>query len=61
MTELLLSAFALMLIFEGILPLIAPAQWRQLFSTLLQRSDNELRFAGLIMMLIGWLCFMMVT
>ncbi|MBQ7626722.1 MAG: DUF2065 domain-containing protein [Rhodocyclaceae bacterium] len=60
MLKLLLPAFALMLILEGILPLVAPARWREVFASLLQRPDNELRLIGLASLLSGWVLFMMV-
>ena len=49
-----------MLILEGILPLVAPARWREVFASLLQRPDNELRLIGLASLLSGWVLFMMV-
>lgn len=61
MLKLLLPAFALMLIIEGILPLVAPARWREVFASLLQRPDNELRLIGLVSLLSGWVLFMMVV
>ena len=47
-----------MLIIEGILPLVAPARWREVFASLLQRPDNELRLIGLVSLLSGWFLFM---
>jgi len=53
MTELLVSAFALMLIFEGILPFTAPRVWRETFRRITEMTDGQLRFAGLASMLAG--------
>ncbi len=53
MTELAVSAFALMLIIEGILPFTAPKLWRETFRRITEMSDGQLRFAGLASMLIG--------
>ncbi len=53
MGELLLGAFALMLVFEGLLPFLNPRLWRQVFERALQMSDGQIRFVGLASMLIG--------
>ena len=49
----LLSAVALMLVFEGLLPFWSPKGWRQIFERMLQLSDGQIRFMGLTSMLIG--------
>lgn len=59
MTDSLLTAFALMLVLEGILPFLAPKTWRETFRRLIQLSDGQVRFIGLTSMLAG-LIFMMV-
>jgi uncharacterized protein YjeT (DUF2065 family) len=53
MTETLLLAFALMLVFEGIMPFVAPASWRETFSRLVRLSDGQIRFVGLTSMMVG--------
>lgn len=53
--DLLLTAAALMLVFEGMLPFIAPGMWRESFRRLIERSDGQIRFIGLSSMLIGLL------
>lgn len=50
-------AIALMLIFEGLMPLVAPKAWRQMFSRLSELSDGQIRFFGLIAVAIGALLF----
>ena len=60
MTELAVSAFALMLIIEGILPFTAPKLWRETFRRITEMSDGQLRFAGLTSMLVGLVLFMFV-
>jgi uncharacterized protein YjeT (DUF2065 family) len=50
---MLLIAFGLMLILEGVLPLIAPKAWRQTFQRMIELNDGQLRFVGIISMLIG--------
>lgn len=40
-------AIALMLILEGLLPLAAPARWRDIFRRVAELSDGQIRFFGL--------------
>ena len=54
-TQLLLSAVALMLVVEGILPFIAPGMWRETFRRLTEMSDGQIRFVGLTSMVVGLL------
>ena len=51
--ELFLSAFALMLVLEGLLPFVAPKLWRETFRRITEMADGQLRFFGLTSMLIG--------
>jgi uncharacterized protein len=51
--QLLLTALALMLVFEGILPFLAPGLWRETFRRLTELSDGHIRFIGLTSMLAG--------
>lgn len=53
--ELLLTAAALMLVFEGMLPFLAPGLWRETFRKLTEMGDGQIRFIGLTSMLIGLL------
>ena len=53
MSDTLLAAFALVLVVEGLLPLLAPRVWRESFRRLVELSDGQLRFIGLISILIG--------
>jgi uncharacterized protein YjeT (DUF2065 family) len=46
-------AFAMLLILEGILPLLAPRVWRDTFRRLIELSDGQLRFIGLASVVIG--------
>ncbi|MFM6985586.1 MAG: DUF2065 domain-containing protein [Hydrogenophaga sp.] len=55
MGDLLWSAMALVLIFEGLLPLVAPRLWRRVFTEMLRLQDGQIRFFGLLCMLAGWL------
>jgi uncharacterized protein len=54
-SDLLWSALALVLVFEGLLPLIAPGGWRRTFQRLLVLRDGQLRFFGLSSVLLGLL------
>lgn len=53
MSTTFLMAFALMLVIEGILPFLFPAQWREAFRRIIQFSDGQIRFFGLTSMLAG--------
>lgn len=60
MNKTLLAAFGLMLIFEGILPLVAPKAWREAFKKMVTFKDGQLRFIGLISM-IGGLVLLLIS
>jgi hypothetical protein len=53
--DIFLPALALMLVMEGIMPFMSPTAWREAFSRMLQFSDGQLRFMGLVSMLAGLL------
>lgn len=53
MSSTLLLAFGLVLVIEGILPLIAPQAWKQTFQRMVEMKDGQLRFVGLVSMLAG--------
>ena len=53
MKDTLLAGFALMLVFEGILPFMAPRTWRETFRRVIEMSDGQLRFFGLASIAIG--------
>jgi uncharacterized protein YjeT (DUF2065 family) len=50
-----LIGLALMLVTEGIMPFLFPAQWRETFRKLVQLTDGQLRFIGMTSMLSGLL------
>lgn len=60
MSDSLLAAFALVLVVEGLLPLLAPQLWRESFRRLIELADGQLRFIGLTSVVLGLLCFWMV-
>jgi uncharacterized protein YjeT (DUF2065 family) len=49
----LLTAFALMLILEGLLPFIAPKAWRDTFRRITELADGQIRFLGLSSIVAG--------
>ena len=53
MSDLLLSAVALMLVFEGLLPFLSPSAWRELFRCASELGDGQVRFLGITSMLVG--------
>jgi uncharacterized protein len=53
MGELLLGALALMLVVEGVLPLLSPSSWRAMFERALTLSDGQIRFIGLMSVSLG--------
>ena len=53
--QLLLTAFALVLILEGLLPFAGPGRYRKLVDELARLSDNQLRTTGFVLMLAGLL------
>jgi hypothetical protein len=47
------AACALVLVLEGLLPLVAPRLWRDTFRRITELSDGQLRFIGLASLLTG--------
>ena len=56
-SDLILGALACMLVLEGLLPLINPRGWRQVFARVLEMSDGQIRFIGLLSVAAGLLLF----
>jgi uncharacterized protein YjeT (DUF2065 family) len=57
----LLTALALMLIIEGVLPFLAPGLWRDTFRRITEMSDGQVRFIGLTSMLSGVLLLLFAS
>lgn len=53
MPESLLAACGLVLVLEGLLPLLAPGVWRDAFRKLTELTDGQLRFVGLLSIATG--------
>ncbi len=52
---------ALLLVFEGLLPLISPGGWRRLFEQMLAMSNGQIRFFGLCSIVIGLISLALLT
>lgn len=53
-------AVALMLVLEGLLPFAAPARWREMFRRVLELSDGQIRFFGLVAIVAGFVLFLLL-
>jgi uncharacterized protein YjeT (DUF2065 family) len=54
-SDALWVAFGLMLIFEGIFPFISPQGWRDKMVQILALEDGQIRFFGLVCVVVGLL------
>ncbi|PIT71797.1 DUF2065 domain-containing protein [Limnohabitans sp. G3-2] len=61
MLDTLLMALGLMLIVEGLMPMVSPLRWRSLFEQLLRLEDGQIRFFGMAMVIAGLLLFWLVS
>ncbi|MGI9024699.1 MAG: DUF2065 domain-containing protein [Burkholderiaceae bacterium] len=50
----LVIAFGLVLILEGIVPLVFPAMWKETFRRITGLEDGQLRFIGLMAVVAGF-------
>ena len=48
-------ALGLILIIEGLMPFISPSLWKDAFKRILEMRDGQIRFFGLILMILGLL------
>ena len=60
MPDLLLAALALVLVIEGLLPFLAPRLWRESFRKLVELTDGQLRFIGLVSIAVGLIGFWLI-
>jgi len=58
-SDYVLTALGLMLVFEGLLPLLMPQVWRETFIKMVTLKDGQLRFVGLISILGGLLLILL--
>ena len=49
-----LRAIGLVLILEGLMPLLAPARWREVFLQVARLRDGQIRFVGFGAAVIGF-------
>ena len=55
MLEDIIGAVGLLLVFEGIMPFLAPRRWRDMASKLGKVGESTMRLIGLFSMLLGLL------
>jgi len=55
------TALALVLVFEGLLPLISPVAWRRMFEQILALNNGQIRFFGLCSIAIGLISLAMLA
>ncbi|MDJ0905478.1 MAG: DUF2065 domain-containing protein [Woeseiaceae bacterium] len=56
----ILTAVALVLVIEGILPFVGPGRYRQMVAQIVRLGDNQLRTFGLALMIAGLLLLFFV-
>ncbi len=49
----ILTALALVLVIEGLLPFASPGRYRQMVAQIVGMSDNNIRAVGLVVFVIG--------
>ena len=60
MLNSLFLALGLVLVLEGLMPLLVPRQWRATFQQLMALTDGQLRFVGMIAVLGGLLLMLLL-
>jgi uncharacterized protein YjeT (DUF2065 family) len=61
MVAAVVAAFALLLIFEGLMPFAAPGRWKDTFRRILEFTDGQIRFLGLISIVVGLILLFVVS
>lgn len=56
----ILTALALVLVIEGMLPFISPSRYRRMVTEVTRLGDNTIRNIGLVIMIIGLLLLFIV-
>lgn len=59
MKSTLFTALGLMLVIEGVLPLLLPQAWRDTFRRMIDLKDGQLRFVGLASVAVGLLLILL--
>lgn len=58
--EWLFSAFAMVLVLEGLMPFAFPEQWRNMLRKLIDSNNTTVRWCGLTSMLVGVLILVVI-
>jgi len=58
--DTLWTALALVMILEGLLPLLAPRVWRETFRRMMEFTDGQLRFIGLTAIALGIIGYLLL-
>jgi uncharacterized protein YjeT (DUF2065 family) len=53
MPDWVLPGLGFALLLEGLLPMLAPAKWRQVFGEAMKLTDGQLRFLGVVSVGVG--------
>ena len=59
--DVLLAGGALMLIFEGIMPFVAPDAWKNTMRQAIALSSGQLRFVGMLAIVAGLVLLSLVS
>jgi len=51
--DVLFAALCLVLVFEGLMPFLAPKMWRETMTKVAQFTDGQLRMVGLLSIILG--------
>jgi uncharacterized protein len=57
----LVAVLSVVLIFEGMLPLLFPSVWKEVFRRLIRLSDGQVRFYGLISVGVGLIAWWLIA
>lgn len=55
------TAWAWVLVIEGLLPFLSPGNWRRTFVTLLALTDGQVRFFGLLCLMLGAIALVLLA
>ena len=61
MLDTLFAAVGIVLILEGLMPLLSPRRWRELFRQIMMLTDGQLRFFGLVAVASGLLLLVLLN
>jgi uncharacterized protein len=57
----LVAVLSVVLIIEGMLPLLFPSVWKEVFRRLIRLSDGQVRFYGLISVGVGLIAWWLIA